>query len=342
MSDKELILLVDDDATNLDVLVNSLDQLYKLGIAKTGEKAIDFVQKKNPDLILLDINMPGMDGYEVCQKLKSDPETKDIPIIFLTALTEVDAKNKGFEVGAVDYITKPFNSIEVKQRVKAHLSTKKVYDLISNQNVILEKEVEEKTAEIENMLEGVVDAMALTVETRDPYTAGHQQRVASIGMAIAQKMGLSKFQLKTIRYAGTLHDIGKIFVPVSILSKPGKLFVEEFGLIKRHSQVGYDILKIIPTPWPIAQVVHQHHECINGSGYPLGLTEKDILIESKILTVADVTEAMGTHRPYRPALGIDVAIEEIDKNKGIKYDAEVVKACKDLFLKDGWWGAHFG
>ncbi|HPL68550.1 MAG TPA: HD-GYP domain-containing protein, partial [Smithellaceae bacterium] len=178
------------------------------------------------------------------------------------------------------------------------------------------------------------------VETRDPYTAGHQRRVADLARAIATEMGLSGDQIDGIRIAGTIHDLGKISVPSEILTIPRKLTALEYSLIKNHPQSGYDILKDIEFPWPIARMIVEHHERINGSGYPNGLPGEDLLIESKILSVADVVEAMATHRPYRPALGIDAALAEITANRGILYDPEVVDACLRLFRDKGYQISH--
>jgi HD-GYP domain-containing protein (c-di-GMP phosphodiesterase class II) len=184
---------------------------------------------------------------------------------------------------------------------------------------------------IRKALGATIRAIAVTVETRDPYTAGHQRRVADLARAIATEMNLSVDQIDGIRMAAAIHDLGKISVPSEILSKPTKLTNIEFSLIKTHSQSGYDILKDIDFPWPVARTVLEHHERMNGSGYPNGLTGDNILLESRILSVADVVESIASHRPYRSALGIDAALNEISKNKGILYDPEVSDACLRLF-----------
>ena len=170
-------------------------------------------------------------------------------------------------------------------------------------------------------------------ELRDPYTSGHQQRVTQLACAIAKEMNLNEKITEEIRVSGALHDIGKIHIPSEILSKPGRLTENEFNMIKTHSEAGFNILKAIEFPWPVAPVVLQHHERTNGSGYPAGLLVKDILLEARVLAVADVVEAMSSHRPYRPALGINKALEEISQNKGILYDPEVVDACLKLFAE---------
>jgi putative nucleotidyltransferase with HDIG domain len=180
-------------------------------------------------------------------------------------------------------------------------------------------------------MEGTVRAIAYTIETRDPYTAGHQRRVTKLACAIGEEMGLSKDQIEGLRMSGELHDIGKIHVPAEILSKPGQISDAEYTIIKTHAQVGHDILKTIEFPWAVAKIVLQHHERMDGSGYPQGLKGKDILLEAKILAVADVIEAMATHRPYRPALSIEESLKEISKNRGKLYDPKVVDICLKIF-----------
>jgi len=183
-------------------------------------------------------------------------------------------------------------------------------------------------------VDGVVHAMELVVETRDPHNTRHQRRVAELARAIAREMCLSEWHVKGIHITGLLHDIGKLTVPAEILVKPGKLSWHEIGIIRNHPHVGYEILEKIEFPWPVAQTILQHHERMNGSGYPKGLSGVDIIIEARVLAVADVVEAMSSHRPYRPALGLDCALEEISQRKEIVYDSEVVDACVGLFQND--------
>lgn len=189
---------------------------------------------------------------------------------------------------------------------------------------------------VQQALGGIIRTLALTLESRDPYTAGHQERSADLACAIAKELGLAKETVEGIRMAGAIHDLGKINIPAEILSKPGKLTDAEMTIVKAHSQIGYDIIKSIEFPWPLAKIILQHHEKVDGSGYPNGLTGKDITLEARILCVADVVEAMVSHRPYRPAVGIDFALEEISKNKGILYDSGVVDACLKLFKEKNY------
>jgi HD-GYP domain-containing protein (c-di-GMP phosphodiesterase class II) len=178
--------------------------------------------------------------------------------------------------------------------------------------------------------------MVAAIEMRDPYTAGHQNRVANLARTIAVEMKLPQDKIDGILMAGSIHDIGKLSIPVEILTKPTKLSNLEFSLIKEHPRIGYEMLKDVESPWPLAEIVYQHHERMNGSGYPRNLKGDEILIESQILALADVVEAMGCHRPYRPTLGIDAALEEITKNKGILYDNNVVDACLIVFREKGY------
>ena len=200
-----------------------------------------------------------------------------------------------------------------------------------SERVMSERNLREHVASLRESLEATVEALAVTAEKRDPYTAGHQQRVASLATAIAAELGFEGERLEGLRVAGLLHDIGKIYIPAEILAKPSMLTAIEMGLIKTHSEVGFDILKNIPFPWPVARSVLQHHERLDGSGYPAGLSIGQISEEAKILSVADVVEAMSSHRPYRAALGLARALGEVKRNRGLLYHPEAVDACLDLF-----------
>ena len=201
---------------------------------------------------------------------------------------------------------------------------------------LAEKKLLQTLERLRKALSTTIQVMVSTIETRDPYTAGHQIRSATLAWAIATEMGLTQNKIDGLRMASSIHDIGKLSIPAEILSKPTKLSELEFSLIKEHPQKGYEILKNIESPWPLAEIVYQHHERMDGSGYPRGLKGDDILIEARILMVADVVEAMASHRPYRPALGIDKALEEISQNKGILYDPEVAEVCLRLFNEKGY------
>jgi putative nucleotidyltransferase with HDIG domain len=199
-----------------------------------------------------------------------------------------------------------------------------------------EKQLADTLESLRKAFGATVQAMVSAVESRDPYTAGHQVRTAQISRSIATEMGLPPEKIEGIRIAGTIHDIGKLSVPAEILSKPTKLSEIEFSLIKEHARKGFEMIKDVESPWPLAEIVYQHHERMDGSGYPRKLKGDEILIEARILTVADVVEAMASHRPYRPSKGIDAALEEIENNREVLYDTDVVVACLRLFREKGF------
>jgi len=332
MAAKGKILAVDDTPASLRLLTDILKvEGYEVRSAISGELALHAATSNPPELVLLDIRMPEMNGYEVCRHLKAQPATRDVPVIFVSSVSETDEKVHGFEVGAVDFVTKPYQRDELLARVRTHLELNRLRNH-------LEDLVEERTAELReseirlrtSLLDSIT-ALAAIVEMRDPYTAGHQHRVAQLAIAIAKELQLPAEQVEGIHLAGVVHDVGKIRVPAEILTKPGKLTGLEFSIIKEHAQNGYEILSNIDFPWPIAEIVLQHHERLDGSGYPQALNNGKVLLEAKILAVADVVESMMSHRPYRPALGIDAALENIALNKGTLFDPSVVDACIKLF-----------
>ncbi len=330
MLSKGKILVVDDTPATLKLLTELLQaEGYEVRSAISGELALYSATVNPPELILLDIRMPEMDGFEVCRRLKNQAETCDVPIIFVSALSEINEKVEGFQLGAVDFITKPYQREELLVRVHTHLEMTRLRNR-------LEYLVAERTNELRSNMLAFVTAIASTVEMRDPYTAGHQRRTADLASAIARKLQLTEEQIEGLNLASVVHDIGKIRVPAEILCKPGRLNDLEFGLIKPHPEIGYEILKPISFPWPIAQTVLQHHERLDGSGYPHGIMAADMLLEAKILAVADVMEAMISHRPYRAGLGVEAALNEITQHRGVRYDAEVVDACLSLLREQGY------
>ena len=199
-----------------------------------------------------------------------------------------------------------------------------------------EEQLQETLDRLKRAVGTTIQALESALESRDPYTAGHQSRSANLACAIAAEMGLSHDKIEGIHMAGIIHDIGKLSIPAEILTKPSKLTQIEYSLIKEHSRSGYDMLKDVESPWPLAQIVQQHHERMNGTGYPANLKGAEILIEARVLAVSDVVEAMASHRPYRPALGVEAALEEIEKNKGILYDDAVTDACLKLFREKNY------
>lgn len=326
------ILAVDDTPASLKLLSDILKaEGYEVRSAINGSLALQSAMSNPPELILLDIRMPEMDGFEVCRRLKAAAETREVPVIFVSALTDMDEKLQGFDLGAVDYVTKPYQRQELLARVRSHLELTRLRNHL--EDLVRERtdELRENEKKLRTSLLDFISAIGATVEIRDPYTAGHQRRVAQLAVEIATEMALSQDQIAGLHLASVVHDFGKIQVPAEILTKPGRLSDLEFGIIKLHPQTGYDILKGIAFPWPIAQTVLQHHERLDGSGYPHGLKGAEILLEARILAVADVVEAMVSHRPYRPGLGVDAALGEITRHRDVLYDAAVVDACLTLF-----------
>jgi PAS domain S-box-containing protein len=230
--------------------------------------------------------------------------------------------------------------IEVDYSILRDKNGKPAFLLGETRDITERKRAEEKLKEtLKNLRKSIgttIQVLVSAIESRDPYTAGHQLRVADLACAIATEIGLPQDKIEGIRMAGSIHDIGKLSIPAEILSKPSKLTEIEFSLIKEHSQIGYDMLKDVESPWPLAQIVYQHHERMNGSGYPRNLKGDEILMEARIMAVADVVEANASHRPYRPGLGIEAALAEIEKNKGILYDDTVTDICLKLFREKGY------
>ncbi len=336
------ILIVDDEGPVRELLGQILEMgEYDCNLAADAFEARTKLGEEDFDLILCDINMPGESGLDfVRYALDAYPRTA---VVMVTAIDDPLIADVALKIGVYDYIIKPFERNGVLISVANALRRRQLEKDNEAYRERLEKMVEERTAalqesmaKVRKALEGSIHAMALTVEMRDPYTAGHQQRVAKLAATVAEEMGMDRERVEGLRMAGVVHDIGKIAIPAAILSKPGRITEIEFNLIKIHPQVGYDILKTIEFPWPIAQIVIQHHERINGSGYPSGLSGDDILMEAKILGVADVVEAMGSHRPYRPALGMDKALEEISQKRDVLYEGAVVDACLSLFREKGF------
>jgi PAS domain S-box-containing protein len=493
MKDKTVILVVDDQPQNIELLeAHLVPQGYEIVTAASGEEALGKLSGHPIDLILLDVMMPGIDGIEVTRRVRQDNTYRRLPIILVTSLREPEDRVKGIEAGCDDFISKPFDKMELLVRVRSLLKAKAYNDLMSHYRKELESEITSRTEELKHTVENLqqenaerklaeeellrtntllssivenipnmiflkeakdlrfvrfnragedllgysrddlmgkndydffpkeqadfftekdrdvmhgkevmdiqeetiqtrnkgertlhtkkvpilnaegkpeyllgiseditdgkkaeerlketleslrravkttIQVMVSAVETRDPYTSGHQLRSANLARAIATELGLPPEKIEGLWMAGSIHDVGKLSIPAEILSKPTKLSPIELSLIKEHASRGYEILKGVESSWPLAEIVHQHHERMDGSGYPGNLKGEEILIEARILTVADVVEAMASHRPYRPGLGINAALDEIEKNSGIFYDDAVADACLRLFREKGF------
>lgn len=346
------VLIADDDPQGRYLLEVTLRaEGFEVSSAEDGRQALDAARSDPPDVLITDVLMPHMDGYQLCGAWKADPLLARIPVVFYSAAyTEQADRELASSLGADRFILKPAPAdtlaAELRSLGNAHdagvpLPRSPVpgreTEVLKMYNERLVNKLEQKLAELREsnlrlsrLTEGIVHALAEIVESRDPYTAGHQEHVSELACAIATEMGLPDDICDSIRLGGLLHDLGKVHIPAEILSKPGKLTDVEYALVKTHPEVARDILAHIEFPWPIADFVYQHHERMNGSGYPTGLTGSDIRVEARILAVADVVEAMSMHRPYRPALGIDAALAEIESGRGRLYDADVSNACLAL------------
>ena len=293
-------------------------------------------------MVVSDIVLPGASGVTLLKAIR-DASPPDIQVIMMTGEPTVETASDAVRAGASDYLAKPIGKESILRAVGRAAETKRIHDenkRLHEENrhyqENLELMVAQRTVELREALEGTIHAMATTVESRDPYTAGHEQRVARLARAIAEEMGRPEEEVLGTYYAGLVHDVGKIGVPAEILSSPAKLCKEAMGMIRKHPETGFRILDSVHFPWPLAEIVRQHHERLDGSGYPLGLTGDAMRVEARILAVADMVEAMASHRPYRPALGIEAALAEIAEKRGTLYDADVVDACVLLFREKGF------
>ena len=323
---KQTILVVDDTEANIDILLHALDNDYEVSVAMDGETALENVAEEPPDLILLDIMMPGMDGYEVCRHLKKDSATREIPIIFITAMTHVHDETRGFDLGAVDYITKPISVPIVQKRVKNHLALHNAQLALQNQNAILEQKVRERTRELRESRLTTISCLGLAAERRDPETGAHIHRMSHYSQILALAAGMSVDEAELILHAAPMHDIGKVGVPDRILLKPDRLNEEEWKIMSTHPEVGAEILQNQTAD--LLQLAHQialtHHEKWDGSGYPRGLKGLEIPKAGRIVAIADVFDALMSVRPYKAAWNIEETMATMHGLKGFHFEAELV------------------
>ncbi len=320
------ILIVDDTAENIDMLKGILMDEYDVKAALNGMAALKIASKFKPDLILLDIMMPDMDGYEVCRKLKENPVTSHIPVIFVTAMTDENDEALGFEAGCVDYITKPIQPMIVRARVKNHL-------ILSDQQIALDIKVEQMTKDLLNNRRDLIQRLGRASEYRDSDTGQHILRVSKYTELIARKMGLSMEEVGIIKCASPMHDVGKIGIDDDILKKPGKYTDEEYNKMKKHCEIGEDILKDPEDRLlqAAAIIAGQHHERWNGSGYPRGLKGEEIHLYARICAIADVFDALTSERPYKKAWNFNDAFQYILKNEQNHFDPSLVTIFESLF-----------
>ena len=339
---KACILVVDDDVSVCRLLKKILERDgYACQMAENTEAALSKIASQTFDLVISDINMPGKSGIELLKEIKKN--YPNMPTLMISGVKDVNTSDSAISLGAYDYILKPFQKNQVLISVKNSLRRRcmELQDRFERENMekiinIQTNDLNVSRIKLKRTLDGVIKSMAFALETRDPYTAGHQQRVSELCVAIGDEMGFSKEQLYWLKMAGMIHDIGKISIPAEILCKPTRLTAAEFTIIKEHPETGYNILKEIDFPYPIAEIIRQHHERLDGSGYPRGLAEDQIFVEARILAVADVVEAMASHRPYRASLGIEAALKAISGTNDQQYDPHVVETCCSLFEKKGF------
>lgn len=324
MTEKQSLLLVDDEPTNLRVLRTVLQEQYRLLFAKSGEEALQLLQKEQPDLILLDVMMPGLTGFDVCARLKANPATSAIPVIFVTALKDEMDETKGFELGAVDYITKPISPAVVRARVKTHLSLVQAREL--------------KQTRLQ-----VIQRLGRAAEYKDNETGLHVMRMSHYAQVIALAYGFSEQKAEDLLHAAPMHDIGKIGIADNILLKPGKLTADEYKEMQKHPLIGAEIIGDCDSDLlKMAKAVAlYHHEKWDGSGYPFGLSGEQIPIEARIVALSDVFDALTSARPYKQAWTIEETLQHIRAQKGQHFEPVLVDLLEQnlqhiLEIKQRW------
>ena len=337
------VLIVDDAPENLTLLSELLKLLYRVKAARTGEKALQIAHSDEPpDIILLDVMMPGMNGFEVCRRLREDPQTSGIPVIFITAQGTADNEIRGLELGAVDYLTKPINPPTVLMRVDNQLRIKAAADFLRDQNEFLEQEVQRRTREVAAIQDVTILAMASLAETRDNETGNHIRRTQHYVSALAEHLRqhprfaaeLDDETRHLLFKSAPLHDIGKVGIPDHILLKPGRLTSEEFEIMKQHTTLGLEALAKaeerlgmdVPFLRLAKQIAYGHHEKWDGSGYPKGLAGDAIPLSARLMAVADVYDALISRRIYKNAMPHEAAVEYIRGQRGQHFDPDVVDA----------------
>ena len=351
MSEKQETILVIDDEELLRTMISTFLRRRNFipVTAANGMLGLQEFDRLVPDLVLVDLRMPEMNGLDFLTGLRE--KSSETPVIVISATEHLSDVVEALRRGAWDFIIKPIDLTLLEHAIQKSLERARLLRENARYRLFLEEEVRKRTEEldrelqtriaaqnalresldvIEGAMKSFILAMTRIVETRDPYTAGHQQRVSQMACTIAEEMGMAAEQVDTIRWASLIHDIGKISVPAELLNKPGRLSEIEFNIIKTHPVIGYNILSPIEFPWPLAETVFQHHEKMDGSGYPRGLLGNEIMPEARIIRLADVVEAMSAHRPYRPRLSTDQIILDLQQERGTSFETQVVDVCLKL------------
>ncbi len=318
-AEKQTVLVVDDTPENIDVLVGTLKSDYNVKAAINGKMALKVVHSTPPDIILLDIMMPGIDGYEVCRRIKADYTTRHIPIIFITAKIGIEDELTGLELGAVDYITKPISPPIVKARVQTHLA-------LHDQNRELDRKVRIRTEQLHETRLQVIQRLGRAAEYKDNETGMHVIRMSHYSRILGLAAGMSESEAEILMNAAPMHDIGKIGIPDNILRKPGKLTDDEFAIMKGHCEIGAEIIGDDSSELlQLAKVVAlTHHEKWNGNGYPKGLAGEDIPRVGRIVAIADVFDALTSERPYKKAWSVEDAVALLKSESGEHFDPQLV------------------
>jgi len=324
---KQRILVVDDVPDNIEILRGVLHDDYLILAAKSGAKALEISRSnQKPDMILLDVMMPGMDGYEVCRRLKSDPRTAHIPVMFVTGMGEVESETLALEIGAVDYITKPIAPTVVRARVKTHLA---LFDL----NHELERQVQERTEKLRRTRLQIIQGLGRASEYKDNETGMHVMRMSNYARLLAKAAGMHDQAVELVFHAAPMHDIGKIGIPDSILLKPSQLNEQEWKVMQTHPAIGVGIIGDTHDSelLNLASVVAMtHHEKWNGKGYPKGLAGEDIPIEGRIVAVADVFDALTSERPYKKAWSVEDAMDLLRRETGEHFDPQLIPLFEEI------------
>ncbi len=317
---KPMLLMVDDTPSNLDTLREILSGQYALRVALDGQRALDLAASEpQPQLILLDVMMPGLDGYEVCRRLKRNPATHDIPVIFVTAMGETEDETRGFEAGGVDYVVKPVSAPIVLARIGTHLN-------LADQKHHLEELVHERTAQLERTRREIIQRLGRAAEYKDDETGSHVVRMSHYSRMLAQAAGTHPEWAECLFHAAPMHDIGKIGIPDYILQKSSDLTPEEWEVMRRHPQIGADIIgnDSAEIQAMARSVALHHHERWNGEGYPRGLAGEAIPLEARIVMIADVFDALTTERPYKKAWPIEDAVKYMRAQSGVLFDPKLL------------------
>jgi putative two-component system response regulator len=341
------VLVVDDSPENLELMGGLLSDLYRIKVANSGSRALKILESDNlPDLILLDVMMPDMSGWDVCRTIKSTKRLSEIAVIFLTAKTSPEDEKRGFDLGAVDYISKPINPATLLSRVKTHLSLKRMSDALRDRNLVLKDEIDKGVQEIRAIQETTIHAMASLAETRDNETGNHIRRTQNYVKTLAQTLKphprfshyLTDEQIEMLYMSAPLHDIGKVGIPDHILLKPGRLDAAEFEIMKTHTTLGYQ--SILSATERLSggsgfltcamEIALSHQEKWDGSGYPQGLSGDEIPISARLMAVADVYDALISERYYKKAFSHETAVGIILEGRGSHFDPDVVDAFKRI------------